>query len=58
MECQSGAMDSDHETSVVLPKATEARPGVVEDYCGVSVADSRTLEANLEMWKLIWHIIA
>jgi hypothetical protein len=38
-------MESDHETSVALPKAKEARPGVVEDYCRVLVA---------ELWRLTW----
>jgi hypothetical protein len=40
-------MESHHETSVVLPKAIEARP---------EVADSAILEANLELWKLIWYL--
>jgi hypothetical protein len=38
-------MESDHETSVALPKAVEAHPGVVEDYCRVVVAD---------LWRLTW----
>ncbi len=34
VECHSGALERDRETTIALPKAVEAHSGVVEAYSG------------------------
>jgi hypothetical protein len=44
VECHSEAQKRDRETTIALPKAVEARSGVVEAYSGVVKDDSGALE--------------